>query len=210
MLRALRLSRNATALGAAGATAALGAFGLQQSSHEPSRAQASASVGLDPKGWTPLTLSHVRKLTANTAIYRFAYDDAEATSGMSVASLLMVKAPIGSEKPDGSRANVLRPYTPITRPEQPGYLELAVKTYPDGKMSQHMAKMKVGDKLDFKGPILKRSYKANEYEHIGMVAGGTGITPMLQVTIRSLGTDGRPPAPQRRELTLPPSAPRCR
>ena len=41
--------------------------------------------------------------------------------------------------------------------------------------------MKVGDTLDFKGPILKRAYKANEYEHIGMVAGGTGITPMLQV-----------------------------
>ena len=44
-----------------------------------------------------------------------------------------------------------------------------------------MAEMKVGDKLDFKGPILKRAYKPNEYEHIGMIAGGTGITPMLQV-----------------------------
>ena len=39
----------------------------------------------------------------------------------------------------------------------------------------------VGDTLEFKGPILKLPYKANEYEHIGMVAGGTGITPMLQV-----------------------------
>ena len=38
-----------------------------------------------------------------------------------------------------------------------------------------------GDTLDFKGPILKRAYKPNQYDHIGMVAGGTGITPMLQV-----------------------------
>ena len=136
MFRAIpRLSRNATALGAAGA--AFGAIGLLQQSNTPSRQQSSAtSVGLDPKGWTPLTLTNIKKLTANTAIYRFAYSDPEATSGMSVASLLMVKAPIGSTKKDGSRANVLRPYTPITRPEQPGYLELAVKTYPDGK-SEH-------------------------------------------------------------------------
>ena len=28
---------------------------------------------------------------------------------------------------------------------------------------------------------MKLQYKANEYESIGMVAGGTGITPMLQV-----------------------------
>ena len=133
MFRALpRLSRNATALGAAGA--ALGAFGiLQQQSNEPSRQESASSVGLDPKEWTPLTLTNIKKLTENTAIYRFAYANPEATSGMSVASLLMVKAPIGSTKPDGSRANVLRPYTPITRPNEKGYLELAVKTYPEGK-----------------------------------------------------------------------------
>lgn len=72
-------------------------------------------------------------------------------------------------------------YTPISRPDVKGYLELAVKTYPEGKMSQHMAKMKIGDSLDFKGPFVKIAYKANEYDTIGMVAGGTGITPMLQV-----------------------------
>ena len=148
----------------------------------PSALSASAAPpGLDPTAWTPLTLSKVTKLTDNTAIYRFAYANAESESGMTVASCLLTKAAIGSEKPDGSRANVMRPYTPISRPAVKGYLELAVKTYPDGKMSQHMAKLKVGDKLDFKGPIVKLAYKANEYKTIGMVAGGTGIAPMLQV-----------------------------
>ena len=56
-----------------------------------------------------------------------------------------------------------------------------VKTYPSGKMGNHMAEMKIGDKLDFKGPIVKLAYKPNQYKSIGMVAGGTGITPMLQV-----------------------------
>jgi cytochrome-b5 reductase len=41
--------------------------------------------------------------------------------------------------------------------------------------------MKVGDTLECKGPIMKLEYKPNMKASIGMVAGGTGITPMLQV-----------------------------
>jgi len=158
------------------ATAAVGAaFAASQITH------AEKKAGLDPKAWVPLTLVKVEPLSANTAIYRFAYDDPEATSGMTVASCLLTKAPIGSVKEDGSRANVMRPYTPMSRPGVAGYLELAVKTYPEGKMSKHIAELKVGDTLDFKGPITKLPYKPNEYTKIGMIAGGTGIAPMLQV-----------------------------
>ena len=100
---------------------------------------------------------------------------------MTVASCLVVKAAIGSEKADGTRANVIRPYTPMSRPDAKGHLDLVVKVYPQGKMSKHIGSLRPGDTLDFKGPILKRAYKANQYESIGMVCGGTGITPMLQV-----------------------------
>ena len=83
-----------------------------------------AAPGLDPNDWKPLKLTSVKPISANTAIYRFAYDDQESTSGMTVASCLVTKAPIGSTKADGSRANVIRPYTPISRPNEKGYLEL--------------------------------------------------------------------------------------
>ncbi len=53
--------------------------------------------------------------------------------GLPVASCLLVRAPIGSEKPDGSRAFVLRPYTPISHPDERGHFDLAIKVYPDGK-----------------------------------------------------------------------------
>ena len=48
-------------------------------------------------------------------------------------------------------------------------------------MSKHFGKLKVGDALEMKGPIMKLPYVANSKESIGMVAGGSGITPMLQV-----------------------------
>lgn len=172
-MRMLLRLRCAAPAAVAAATAAAGAHILVHAQEK--------KVGLDPSSWTPLRLAKVTPLTDNTAIYSFAFQDPEAQSGMTVASCLLTKAPIGSEKPDGSRANVLRPYTPISRPEVAGHLDLAVKTYPEGKMSQHMASLKVGDTLDFKGPILKLPYKPNEYTNIGMIAGGTGIAPMLQV-----------------------------
>lgn len=55
------------------------------------------------------------------------------------------------------------------------------QTYPEGKMSQHFAHLKPGDTLDVKGPIEKLPYHPNMKKHIEMVAGGTGITPMLQI-----------------------------
>jgi hypothetical protein len=44
-----------------------------------------------------------------------------------------------------------------------------------------------GDTLAMKGPFPKYPYKPNMKTQIGMVAGGSGITPMLQVS------GGRPP-----------------
>jgi cytochrome-b5 reductase len=40
--------------------------------------------------------------------------------------------------------------------------------------------------VEVKGPFQKFAYKANEWESIGMIAGGTGITPMYQVLLEVL------------------------
>src|SRR5438309_2319670 len=48
-------------------------------------------------------------------------------------------------------------------------------------MSKHIHNMKIGDKLMIKGPRMKIEFKPNMKKEIGMIAGGTGITPMLQI-----------------------------
>jgi len=65
-----------------------------------------------------------------------------------------------------------------------------VKIYPGG-LSKHMDAMAVGDTLDFKHiPFnVKTQYPFNK-KHIGMIVGGTGITPMLQALHAILGTEG--------------------
>lgn len=67
------------------------------------------------------------------AVFKPSFHASLPQVGLPVASCLLVRAPIGSEKPDGSRAFVLRPYTPISHPDEKGHFELAIKVYPDGK-----------------------------------------------------------------------------
>jgi cytochrome-b5 reductase len=43
-----------------------------------------------------------------------------------------------------------------------------------------------GDTLEVMGPFPKYSYTANKHSEIGLIAGGTGITPMLQLVRKIL------------------------
>lgn len=60
-------------------------------------------------------------------------------------------------------------------------MDLVVKKYPNGPMSTHIHELKPGQTLDFKGPLPKYPWEPNKHKHIGLVAGGTGITPMFQL-----------------------------
>lgn len=77
--------------------------------------------------------------------------------------------------------DVIRPYTPTSPRTQRGSFELVVKAYPNGNVSKYFSELKEGDSVDIKGPLVKFHYKPNEFKALGMIAGGSGITPMLQV-----------------------------
>ncbi|KAF8820891.1 putative naDH-cytochrome b5 reductase 1 [Cardiosporidium cionae] len=97
-------------------------------------------------------------------------------------------------------AEIGRKYTPVTGNKFKGYVDFVIKVYSanqkpqfvdGGKMSQYFHRMEIGDKIDITGPVGRIEYKGEgkfvvsgkEYKKkkIGMLAGGTGITPMLQI-----------------------------
>ncbi len=107
-----------------------------------------------------------------------------------------------------SNKAVTRSYTPVTGDETLGVVSFVIKVYfantnerfPEGgKMTQHLESLKVGDSLLMRGPKGKMTYmskgkfgiaaggvprkpaQVRQAKHFGMIAGGTGITPMLQV-----------------------------
>lgn len=85
---------------------------------------------------------------------------------------------------------VVRSYTPISSDEQAGSFDLLIKSYPTGNISKHMASLMVGQTMKVRGPKGAMVYAPNMVKRIGMLAGGTGITPMLQI-IRAI-IRGRP------------------
>ena len=76
---------------------------------------------------------------------------------------------------------IVRSYTPISGDENPGYFELLIKSYPTGNISKHMGQMKIEQTLKVKGPKGAMVYTPGLVRRFGMIAGGTGITPMLQI-----------------------------
>ena len=48
-------------------------------------------------------------------------------------------------------------------------------------VSRHLTSLKKGEEALFKGPWVKFKYEPNKWKKVGMIAGGTGVTPMLQV-----------------------------
>ncbi|KAJ6406615.1 hypothetical protein OIU84_010179 [Salix udensis] len=157
------------------------------------KVEGSPKVALNPDKWVEFKLQDTARVSHNTHLFRsaspppvvditdfgFSFDPA-AKLGLDIASCIITRAPIGQDA-EGKTKYVVRPYTPISDPDSKGYFDLLIKVYPEGKMSQHFATLKSGDVVEVKGPIEKLRYSPNMKKHIGMIAGGTGITPMLQV-----------------------------
>ncbi|GAP88150.1 putative NADH-cytochrome b5 reductase 2 [Rosellinia necatrix] len=183
---------NAVAIAAAGALGVGGAgyFFLNSSSgaKAENKAKEALSKAASPprpaftggdQGFVSLQLKEVEVINHNTKKFIFHLPEDDMVSGLHVASALLTKF-----VPEGQKA-VLRPYTPTSDESTTGYIELIVKKYPGGPMSTYLHDMVPGQRLDFKGPLPKYAWAPNKHEHIALVAGGTGITPMYQL-IRSI------------------------
>lgn len=117
--------------------------------------------------------------------YRFALPSSTHILGLPIGQHISVAARI-----EGQPADVVRSYTPISSDENPGYFDLLIKSYPTGNISKYVASLKIGQPLKVKGPKGAMVYTPGLVRRFGMIAGGTGITPMLQI-IRAI-IRGRP------------------
>ena len=83
--------------------------------------------------------------------------------------------------PDPGNPLEYRPYTPTSTPDIENYFELIIKHYSDGFVSKHMKEKGVGDTVHISGPHEGGHFTEGMAKKIGMVAGGTGITPMISI-----------------------------
>ncbi|KAI1335101.1 hypothetical protein F5Y15DRAFT_398865 [Xylariaceae sp. FL0016] len=134
---------------------------------------------LKPDVFQEFELKEKTIISHNVAIYRFKLPAPNTILGLPIGQHISIGAAIAQD--DGSTKEIVRSYTPISGDHQPGYFDLLIKSYPTGNISRHMASLQVGQTIRVKGPKGAFVYTPNMVRHFGMIAGGTGITPMLQV-----------------------------
>jgi len=138
----------------------------------------SADLGgrkvLDPTTWLEFPLAKKTIISPNTAIYRFSLANPNDYLGLPVGKHISVGAEINGKE-------IVRSYTPISSDDQKGSFDLLIKSYEKGNISRHFSLLKVGDNIRVKGPKGQFDYVAGLTGGLGMIAGGSGITPMYQI-----------------------------
>ncbi|KAJ5659677.1 hypothetical protein N7507_006128 [Penicillium longicatenatum] len=127
-------------------------------------------------GFSTLRLESSQQVNHNTKRLRFRLPDPNSNAGLGLTSFILT-----FHKPKDAWLPVIRPYTPINNFDEPGYIELLVKKYPNGRASSYLHSLKPGDTLKVRTPMSSFKWKPNEFENVNLIAGGAGITPMFQL-----------------------------
>ncbi|KAK8078703.1 hypothetical protein PG994_002510 [Apiospora phragmitis] len=145
------------------------------------------------RGWlhpsTYQTLPLVEKVLVAPNVYRFVFElpSPNDVVGLPIGQHVSIAGPVEGN----NNKSVSRSYTPVSNNSDKGVLELVIRCYPDGQLTGgYLSKLQVGDEVQFRGPKGAMRYRRGLCRRIGMLAGGTGITPMYQL-IRAICEDER-------------------
>ena len=118
---------------------------------------------------------------------------------LSLPTCLKVLYPNGTDEKTGEPKPLEKSYSPVSHPSADGFVDLLVKAYPPrpgGGVGAYLCNMQVGDTVlaSVKSKRMMHGDPAvlGRWSHIGLVAGGTGIAPVLQVARVVLEEEGEP------------------
>lgn len=124
--------------------------------------------------WRDFELIDKTLITKNTSIFRFKLSREDEVldipTGHHVACCFNI---------DGK--DEIRYYSPISNQFDAGFFDILVKHYEHGVVSKKLALLREHQTVKFRGPVGRLDYTPNMARKLGLIAGGTGITPILQV-----------------------------
>jgi nitrate reductase (NAD(P)H) len=153
-------------------------------------------LALNPKKKQPFKLQAKTVLSHDSIMLDFALQSPEHVLGLPTGKHMFLSNEVNGE-------TVMRRYTPISSNFDVGQVKFVIKAYrpcdrfPNGgKFSQHLDSLKIGDTVDMRGPVGEFDYLSNgNYlidgeecysSRFNMIAGGTGITPVMQIAAEVL------------------------
>jgi len=156
----------------------------------------TSKVALCSDEYRKFKLISKTNVTHNSRIFRFALQTNSTILGLPIGKHISLRFFDNNKLEDGKPEEVRRPYTPITSDDTKGYFQLLIKVYDTGRMSQYLDHLNINDCIEARGPLGRITYDRIghfinqisstqiddlECKTIGMIAGGTGITPMYQI-----------------------------
>ncbi|XP_059630818.1 nitrate reductase [NADH]-like [Cornus florida] len=152
------------------------------------------SVALVPRQKIKCKLISKRSISHGVQLFRFGLPSEELMLGLPVGKYIFLFAEINDKL-------CIRAYTPTSPIDEVGNFNLLVKIYPKGVnskfpnggvMTQYLDSLPLESVIEVKGPLghIEYTSRGNFTAHgkhkfarrLAMVAGGTGITPIYQVT----------------------------
>jgi NAD(P)H-flavin reductase len=149
---------------------------------------------LNSEEWRPVILREVRETGPSTAVYRFNLDGTMQSTGCPLGSYIAIRGNIDGDQLTGY-------YSPVSRPDDLGQIDILARTdAKGGPITAFLTQLKPGAEAEMKamdGPQLTDDplpgvwrYKGRQVRKISLLAGGTGLAPMIQLTrayLRNLG-----------------------
>ncbi|KAH3666572.1 hypothetical protein WICMUC_005641 [Wickerhamomyces mucosus] len=128
-----------------------------------------------PNKWRSLELVDKTIISRDSAIYRFQLVRSDEILNIPIGYHLATQLEENSKE--------IRYYTPISSKFERGFFDILIKSYPNKQdgISKKFATLNPGQFVKFKGPVGRFQYSTNHVKEIGLIAGGSGITPILQV-----------------------------
>lgn len=153
-------------------------------------AQAAASASssaLSPKIKQSYELLKKTRLSPDSFLLRYGLPDGRSILGTDPTLPTCVKV---AYQPSVEGHKILnKSYSPVSHPNQSGHFDLVVKSYPyeeGGGVGKFLCDMEVGSSIQaqLKGERVMHGSSAvlnRGWKKIGLVAGGTGVAPLLQI-----------------------------
>ncbi|KAG1736106.1 uncharacterized protein EDB91DRAFT_1142870 [Suillus paluster] len=163
---------------------------------EPTTTQSDGTF-LERNRWKGVILCDIKQINHDSCLYRFALPKEDQLLGLPVGQHVFVRL-----RRQDTGEMVQRAYTPVSPQGAVGFIDFLIKLYlPSaaipigGKMTTGFHKLRLGDSVELKGPLGSfiwdgpntSSWKGIRMivKEVGMICGGSGITPILQV-LRSI------------------------
>lgn len=137
-------------------------------------------------------------------LLRFGLPDRSRPMDLTTCACILAGAEL-KDTEKGEMVDVIRPYTPISANDQVGCFDLLIKDYGEnGWMSKYMCEdLPIGGMVNFKHIDFNVKIPAPfTHKKVGMIAGGTGITPIIQALHAILGDGPEDQKSATEEVTL--------